>query len=263
MRYSPRQREAVRVTETSCGYYRPRARRRRRVWEGSKSAHHRRPVPRPCDGRRRVHRDHQEHVDQDVAPLRVSVGRAFLRMIGASHNAKYSIFAIGRRPTPGSSVLSEEGKQFAARHGDPRAIDRQRAMLFESGGLKKLEGSMVARVRVDPRIRSSRREHDRPEPDCSRARPASPSRQRRLDHRRTVTLYAYDRAQTTDAPTTLRRTKTPIPRSRPTRAANRTSSSNGRVKPVATLDVLVQEGAVGDTSSSKTQQRPPGAALSA
>src|SRR6266511_5025850 len=37
-------------------------------------------------------------------------GAHFSGMIGASHNAKYSIFAIGRRPTPGLERLSEEGK---------------------------------------------------------------------------------------------------------------------------------------------------------
>src|SRR5690349_8683732 len=34
----------------------------------------------------------------------------FSGMIGASHNAHYSIFAIGRRPTKGLERLSEEGK---------------------------------------------------------------------------------------------------------------------------------------------------------
>src|SRR2546422_3994772 len=34
----------------------------------------------------------------------------FSGMIRASHNAKYSIFTVGRRPTPGLERLSEEGK---------------------------------------------------------------------------------------------------------------------------------------------------------
>src|SRR5215510_12910392 len=34
----------------------------------------------------------------------------FSGMIGASHNAHYSIFAVGRRPTKGLERLSEEGK---------------------------------------------------------------------------------------------------------------------------------------------------------
>src|SRR2546422_5716974 len=33
----------------------------------------------------------------------------FSRMIGASPNSKYSIFTVGRRPTPGLERLSEEG----------------------------------------------------------------------------------------------------------------------------------------------------------
>src|SRR4051812_17391504 len=34
----------------------------------------------------------------------------FSGLIGASHNGNYSIFAVGRRPTPGLERLSEEGK---------------------------------------------------------------------------------------------------------------------------------------------------------
>src|SRR5882762_10096069 len=72
----------------------------------------------------------------------------FSGMIGASHNAKYSIFAIGRRPTPGLERLSEEGKHSPLDTEIRAAIDQGNAlMLFESGGLKNWKDSMVATVR--------------------------------------------------------------------------------------------------------------------
>src|SRR5256714_10292724 len=75
----------------------------------------------------------------------------FSGMIGASHNAKYSIFAIGRRPTRGLERLSEEGKHSPLNDEIKAAIDQGNAlMLFESGGLKNWKDSMVATVRVDP-----------------------------------------------------------------------------------------------------------------
>src|SRR6266702_2458379 len=43
-------------------------------------------------------------------PFEYPSGAHFSGMIGASHNAKYSVFAVGRRPTPGLERLSEEGK---------------------------------------------------------------------------------------------------------------------------------------------------------
>jgi len=43
-------------------------------------------------------------------PFQYPKGAHFSGLIGASHNASYSIFALGRRPTPGLERLSEEGK---------------------------------------------------------------------------------------------------------------------------------------------------------
>src|SRR5204863_6818650 len=43
-------------------------------------------------------------------PFEYPSGAHFSGMICASHNAKYSIFAVGRRPTPGREHPSEEGK---------------------------------------------------------------------------------------------------------------------------------------------------------
>src|SRR5256885_1267074 len=74
----------------------------------------------------------------------------FSGMIGASHDAKYSIFAVGRRPTPGLERLSEEGKHSPMNTEIQTAIDQgDGLMLFESGGLKNWKDSMVAAVRVD------------------------------------------------------------------------------------------------------------------
>ncbi len=84
-------------------------------------------------------------------PFEYPSGAHFSGMIGASHNAKYSIFAVGRRPTPGLERLSEEGKHSPLDTEIRTAIDQGNAlMLFESGGLKNWKDSMVATVRVDP-----------------------------------------------------------------------------------------------------------------
>jgi hypothetical protein len=84
-------------------------------------------------------------------PLDYPSDAHFSGMIGASHNAKYSIFAIGRRPTRGLERLSEEGKHSPLNDEINQAIEQGNAlMLFESGGLKNWRDSMVATVRVDP-----------------------------------------------------------------------------------------------------------------
>ncbi len=84
-------------------------------------------------------------------PFEYPSGAHFSGMIGASHNAKYSIFAVGRRPTPGLERLSEEGKHSPLDTEIRTAIDQGNAlMLFESGGLKNWRDSMVATVRADP-----------------------------------------------------------------------------------------------------------------
>src|SRR5919204_5820696 len=43
-------------------------------------------------------------------PLEYPDGARFSGLIGASHNSRYAIFAVGKRPTPGLIRLSEEGK---------------------------------------------------------------------------------------------------------------------------------------------------------
>jgi hypothetical protein len=75
----------------------------------------------------------------------------FSGLIGASHNGKYSIFAIGRRPTPGLERLSEEGKHSPLDDEIDAAIQAGTALeKFETGGLKNFKDSMVTTVRVDP-----------------------------------------------------------------------------------------------------------------
>jgi len=75
----------------------------------------------------------------------------FSGMIGASHNARYTIFAVGRRPTRGLERLSEEGKHSPLNDEINEAIKQGNALQeFESGGLKNWKDSMVATVRVDP-----------------------------------------------------------------------------------------------------------------
>jgi hypothetical protein len=75
----------------------------------------------------------------------------FSGIIGASHNGKYSIFAVGRRPTRGLERLSEEGKHSPLNDEIRAAIEAGNALaLFETGGLKNFKDSMVTTVRVDP-----------------------------------------------------------------------------------------------------------------
>jgi len=116
-----------------------------------------------------------KHSDQTLHPSSIRRSAHSPGMIGASHNAKYSIFAIRRRPTPGSTGLAHEEEAFAARTEIPPRSIRQRADAVRIGWLR-IEGLEVRRVRR--RSRASvvfRREHDRPEPRLVQRRPASPS----------------------------------------------------------------------------------------
>jgi len=84
-------------------------------------------------------------------PFQYPKGAHFSGLIGASHNASYSIFALGRRPTPGLERLSEEGKHSPLDDEINAAIAAGRAgMLFETGQLKNFKDSLVTTVRVDP-----------------------------------------------------------------------------------------------------------------
>jgi hypothetical protein len=161
----------------------------------------------------------------------------FSGMIGASHNAKYSIFAIGRRPTPGLERLSEEGKHSPLDTEIRTAIDQGNAlMLFESGGLKNWKDSMVATVRVDPaHPLVSVVNMIAPSPDWfTGASGVTLAEDGGWINRRTVTLYAYDSGGD-DGTTYKAKDKDTNPKKPTTRAANRHFVVNGRVKPVATV----------------------------
>src|SRR6266513_4932932 len=170
-------------------------------------------------------------------PLEYPSDAHFSGMIGASHNANYTIFAIGRRPTRGLERLSEEGKHSPLNDEIKAAIDQGNAlMLFESGGLKNWQDSMVATVRVDPA---------HPLVDVVNMVAPSPdwftgaSDVNLLENgawitRRTVTLYAYDSGGD-DGTTYKAKDKDTNPKKPTTRAATRHFVVRGRVKPVATV----------------------------
>ncbi len=161
----------------------------------------------------------------------------FSGMIGASHNAKYSIFAIGRRPTPGLERLSEEGKHSPLDTEIRTAIDQGNAlMLFESGGIKNWKDSMVATVRVDPaHPLVSVVNMIAPSPDWfTGASDVNLADNGAWITRRTVTLYAYDSGGD-DGTTYKAKDKDTNPKKPTTRASTRHFVVHGRVKPVATL----------------------------
>jgi hypothetical protein len=170
-------------------------------------------------------------------PLEYPSGAHFSGMIGASHNAKYSIFVIGRRPTGGLERLSEEGKHSPLDTEIRTAIDQGNAlMMFESGGLKNWKDSMVSTVRVDPaHPLVSVVNMIAPSPDWfTGASGITLAENGGWITRRTVTLYAYDSGGD-DGTTYKAPDKDTNPKKPTTRAANRHFVVNGRVKPVATL----------------------------
>jgi len=170
-------------------------------------------------------------------PFEYPSGAHFSGMIGASHNAKYSIFAVGRRPTPGLEHLSEEGKHSPLDTEIRTAIDQGNAlMLFESGGLKNWKDSMVATVRVDPA-------HSlvdvvnmvAPSPDWfTGATNVNLDENGAWVARKTLTLPAYDSGGD-DGKTYKAPDRDTNPKKPTTRAADRHFVIHGRVKPVAIL----------------------------
>src|SRR6266699_1570167 len=170
-------------------------------------------------------------------PFEYPSGAHFSGLIGASHNAKYSVFAVGRRPTPGLERLSEEGKHSPLDTEIQSAIDQGDAlMLFESGGLKNWKDSMVSTVRVDPaHPLVSVVNMIAPSPDWfTGASDVNLADNGAWITRRTVTLYAYDSGGD-DGTTYKAKDKDTNPKKPTTRAANRHFVINGRVKPVATV----------------------------
>ena len=169
-------------------------------------------------------------------PFEYPSGAHFSGMIGASHNANYSIFAVGRRPTPGLERLSEEGKHSPLDTEIRAAIDQGNAlMLFESGGLKNWKDSMVATVRVDPaHPLVSVVNMIAPSPDWfTGVSDVNLAENGAWITRRTVTLYAYDSGGD-DGKTYKAPDRDTNPKKPTTRAATRHFVVHGRVKPVAT-----------------------------
>jgi hypothetical protein len=161
----------------------------------------------------------------------------FSGMIGASHNAKYSIFAVGSRPTPGLERLSEEGKHSPLDNEIKAAITQGNALMeFESGGLKNWKDSMTATVRVDPaHPLVSVVNMVAPSPDWfTGAASVNLIENGAWVTHRTLTLPAYDSGGD-DGKTYKAADKNTNPKKPTTRAATRHFVINGQVKPVATV----------------------------
>src|SRR5882672_9082443 len=78
-------------------------------------------------------------------PFEYPSGAHFSGLIGASHNARYELFELGSRPTPGLERLSEEGKHSPLDDEIRAAIKAGNALaMFETGGLKNFRDSLVA-----------------------------------------------------------------------------------------------------------------------
>ena len=170
-------------------------------------------------------------------PFEYPSGAHFSGIIGASHNAKYSIFAVGRRPTPGLERLSEEGKHSPLDTEIRTAIDQGNAlMMFETGGLKNWKDSMVTTVRVDPaHPLVSVVNMVAPSPDWF----TGASNVNLIENgawvaRRTLTLPAYDSGGD-DGKTYKAPDRDTNPKKVTTRAATRHFVVHGRVRPVATV----------------------------
>src|SRR5438093_11457221 len=170
-------------------------------------------------------------------PFEYPSGAHFSGMIGASHNAKYSVFAVGRRPTPGLERLSEEGKHSPLDTEIQSAIDQGNALMeFESGGLKNWKDSMVSSVRVHsghPLVDVVNMVA--PSPDWfTGATNVDLAENGGWVARKTLTLPAYDSGGD-DGKTYKAPDRDANPKKPTTRLADRHFVIHGRVKPVAIL----------------------------
>ncbi len=161
----------------------------------------------------------------------------FSGLIGASHNANYSIFAVGRRPTPGLERLSEEGKHSPLSDEINAAIEAGNAgAMFETGALKNFRDSLVATVQVDPKHPMvSVVAMIAPSPDWF----TGASSVNLVDNgawvaSRTLVLPAYDSGGD-DGRTYKAADRNTNPKKPTSRAATRHFVVNGKVKPVATI----------------------------
>src|SRR3989442_10432479 len=88
---------------------------------------------------------------QRTHPFEYPKGAHFSGLIGVSHNAAYSLFALGRRPTPGLERLAEEGKHSPLDDEIRAAIAAGRAgEVFETGRLKNPKNSRDPHRRREP-----------------------------------------------------------------------------------------------------------------
>ncbi len=170
-------------------------------------------------------------------PFEYPSGAHFSGLIGASHNANYSIFSVGSRPTPGLERLSEEGKHSPLDDEIDAAITAGNALeRFGTGGLKNFRDSLKATVRVDAK-------HPMvsvvamlaPSPDWfTGASAVNLAANGGWVDSRTVVLYAYDSGGD-DGTTYTARDRNTNPKKATSRAGTRHFVVNGKAKPVATL----------------------------
>ena len=164
----------------------------------------------------------------------------FSGLIGASHNARYSIFAIGRKPTRGLERLSEEGKHSPLNDEIQAAIDAGNALMkFETGGLKDWHDSMVTTVQVDPaHPLISVVNMIAPSPDWfTGAANVNMFENGGWVKRRTLTLSAYDSGGD-DGTSYKSADRDTNPKKATTRNTNRHFLPHGKARPVATLTLI-------------------------
>ena len=161
-------------------------------------------------------------------------------LIGASHNTRYSIFAIGRKPTRGLERLSEEGKHSPLNDEIQAAIDAGNALMkFETGGLKDWHDSMVTTVQVDPaHPLISVVNMIAPSPDWfTGAANVNMFENGGWVKRRTLTLSAYDSGGD-DGTSYKSADRDTNPKKATTRNTNRHFLPHGKARPVATLTLI-------------------------
>ena len=92
----------------------------------------------------------REHHPFEYPSAGALTGPHFSGIIGATHNASYSLFADGRMPTPGLERLSEMGSHSPLDDEIRAAIAGGSAgALFETGPLRDFGDSVVTTVSVD------------------------------------------------------------------------------------------------------------------
>jgi len=170
-------------------------------------------------------------------PFEYPSGAHFSGLIGASHNANYDIFSVGRRPTPGLERLSEEGKHSPLDDEINTAIQAGNALdMLETGGLKNFRDSLVTTVQVDAK-------HPMvsvvmmvaPSPDWfTGASMVNLVENGTWVASRTLTLPAYDSGGD-DGTTYKAADRNTNPKKPTSRAATRHFVQNGKAKPVATI----------------------------